>query len=620
MTVIERLEDQPLLYSPSELHQEGLGDKGRRGRRSSRSPIASATRPQVSRGDGGSFMSRHGSEAAFTTAPSSGPSSGKEGSSDSSERDLDSVSTSFPSFPSRECREPAEHSQAFTSSRPMPWQREARKYYPWLMPLSIGLFVVMMMAPAYMLYHFLTHGKDLHALARIVNVIPLSALVYLLAMGLAMTVVNYVYHWHRLRGAQEPPELSPSEALTHVVIVCSYKEPIEVLSRTFESIAAQRGLHRRPIAVLAAEWRDPTWRESLKTLKAQCGDRLGRLMSTEHVLGGEEAAGKSSNENWAAREVYRELVTEQGLDPFEIVVSIVDADSCLSDCYLAHVEASFRAQPDGRRLIYNGPLNVYRNFGDANLLVQCLELVRCHQDTFHNMFSVPYPYSNYSLTMGFAAEIGFWTPDNMPEDIHTVNKAMVNSFGSRTTVTIPAIICNDLVTTIADRYQQAKRHQWGSVSEMAWLVSLLQDMGLQFPTWWAVFSNEAARAGSFVSTIACLAIVITEAVVLTLLNSHWAMLPSRAKQMLVMGAVYMSWQWLWFWVAEMTMWTTQLQPFPIKRPSVVRWAVIFLTMPLVSAVNKIVFLIVPTLHALHHATFRGELAYVCAPKGDSIDP
>ena len=39
----------------------------------------------------------------------------------------------------------------------------------------------------------------------------------------------------------------------------------------------------------------------------------------------------------------------------------------------------------------------------------------------------PYPYSNYSLTLGFAAEIGFWTPDSMPEDIHTANKAQPGS-------------------------------------------------------------------------------------------------------------------------------------------------------------------------------------------------
>jgi len=621
---IERLEDQPLLYSPNRLgpalrdgaYGKGPVGPGRRGRRGSRSPSrAGSAVPQAIKSDSLS-LTRNGSEAAITDAPSSGHSSGKDESSDSSERDLDSVSTSFPSFPSRER---AEHSQVLSYIRDMPWQRDARKYYSWLAPLGLAQAVVLLAPAAYVLWRYMANGQEFEVIAPILNCVPLSALVLVLSIAMVSAVVNYLYHWQRLHGAEAAPELPSESPLTHVVIVCSYKEPVEVLSRTFGSIAAQTGLHQRPIAVLAAESRDETWRDSYRQLEAECGSRLGRMMHTEHVLVDDEAAGKSSNENWAAREIYRELVVEQGLDPFSIVVTIVDADSILSSSYLAHVEASLRSQPDGRRLVYNGPLNVYRNFADANLFVQCLELVRCHQDTFHSMFNVPYPYSNYSLTMGFAAEIGFWTPDNMPEDIHTVNKAMVNSFGSRTTVSIPAIICNDMVTTIADRYQQAKRHQWGSVSEVAWLVALYQDMGLPFPTWWAVFSTESCRAGSYLSTMACMAMSVIEGLLLFLLNKHFSELPDRLRQVLVVGGLYVSWQWLCFWIAECAMWRTQLRQFPIKRPSVFRWVLIVLAMPFVSAVNKLIFLIIPTLHAVYHATFLGELAYVPAPKGDLVD-
>jgi hypothetical protein len=207
----------------------------------------------------------------------------------------------------------------------------------------------------------------------------------------------------------------------------------------------------------------------------------------------------------------------------------------------------------------------------------------------------------------------------MPEDIHTVNKAMVNSFGSRTTVTIPAIICNDMVTTVADRYQQAKRHQWGSVSEVAWLASLYLDMGLPFPTWWTVFCTETNRAGSYLSTMACLALTIIEAMLLFILNRHFSILPDRLRQALAMGAMFVAWQWLCFWAVEFAMWRTQFQQFPMKRPSAFRWLMIILCMPFASAVNKLIFLIIPTLHAVYHATFHGELAYVCAPKGDIIN-
>jgi len=285
--------------------------------------------------------------------------------------------------------------------------------------------------------------------------------------------------------------------------------------------------------------------------------------------------------------------------------------------YLAHAEAAYHSEPDGRRLIYKGPLNVYRNFSDAGVFVQCLELARCHADTFHGPLSVPYPYSNYSLALGFAAEIGFWTPDCMPEDIHTANKAMVNSFGSRATVAIPAVICNDLVPMMSDRYLQAKRHQWGSVTELAWLVTLLRDTKIRFPAWWAVFSSETQRAGSLAGAVVCLVGHVLQALMVIALHGHWQDLPPRAVFALSLMGLSAVLQWLLFWVAELAYWNTLLHQFPIQRPSVWRWLVLVAAMPFASVVNSLLFFIAPTFHALYHAAFKGELAYVCAPKGDA---
>jgi len=530
--------------------------------------------------------------------------------------------------------------------RPMPWQRQARRFYKWLLPFALAELFALCAPAAYMYWH-LERTWSSKGWRILLASIPDGVAIGIWLFGLTSVVVQYAYHFVRLRGSAATPDCPGGEPLTHVVIVCSYKEPYDVLGRTFSSLAGQRGLRQPPIVVFAAEARDPSWRASFEQLRQAYGHRLKQLWWSEHVLVEDEIAGKAANENFAAREVFRILVEEHGLNPFEVMLSIVDADSVLSPTYLAHVEAAFRAQPDGRRLVYNGPLNVYRNFAEGCLSVQCLELARCHQDTFHSPFTVPYPFSNYSLTLGFAAEIGFWTPDVMPEDIHTVNKAMVNSFGSRTTVTIPAFICNDLVAGFGDRYQQAKRHQWGSVTELAWLAALFQDMGLRFPAWWAIFTSEATRAGSFISTIATIAQLLVEASLGIVLTQHWADVPSRAKFLLSLTGSYMAWQWLWFWIAEIALWQTLLQQFPIEHPSPARWVALILSMPTLHGVNRVVFLILPTVHALclrmlsrlhgdcttqsgraawmcrslavpecrYHAVFVGELAYVCAPKG-----
>jgi hypothetical protein len=502
----------------------------------------------------------------------------------------------------------------------LPSQSQARRFYPYLLPLVLLQFACLT-APIVALLE----GDDGKLGGRFIGF--LGAMPYWASVAAFVAVVffssmTYLYHYVRFSGSEAAPELPAAgvggaHPLTHVVIVCSYKEPVEVLERTFQSIAAQRGISKAPIAVLAAEERDETRHASFAMLQKQCEGRLGRLLLTEHELDEGEAAGKGSNENWAAREVYKRLVFDEGLDPFEVVVTIVDADSILSLTYLAHVEAAYHSEPDGRRLIYKGPLNVYRNFADAGLFVQTLELARCHADTFHGPLTVPYPYSNYSLALGFAAEIGFWTPDCMPEDIHTANKAMVNSFGSRATVAIPAVICNDLVPMVSDRYMQAKRHQWGSVTEFAWLLALLRDTKIRLPAWWAVFSSEMARAGSLAGACACLAGHVLQAVVLIALHGHWQELPPRAAFSLSLMGASAVLQWLLFWVAELAYWNSLLRQFPIERPSVCRWVLLVVAMPVANVFNSVLFFVVPTFHALYHAAFKGELAYVCAPKGDA---
>jgi len=305
-------------------------------------------------------------------------------------------------------------------------------------------------------------------------------------------------------------------------------------------------------------------------------------------------------------------------DPFEVMVTIADADSVFSPVYLAHVEAGFWGAPDGRRIIYNGPLNTYRNLGDASLLVQCLETVRCHNEMFHNPLKTPYPYSNYSLTMGFAAEIGFWAPDSMPEDIHTAHKAMVRNFGSITTLSIPPIICNDLVTGLCDRYTQAKRHQWGSVTEVAWQLSLLVDMKLSFHHWWTLFMSEARRGGSLVHLAASTGAFVYTLVTTALITVKWATLPPQVRFYMLLLAVGGAWRWVCFWIAEIILWRELLWQFPIKRPSAFNFVALAVFMPILNVVANLFYYALPTLHGLYIATFVGELAYAKAPKSSEV--
>mmetsp|Transcript_146801 Transcript_146801/g.256103 ORF Transcript_146801/g.256103 Transcript_146801/m.256103 type:complete len:1115 (+) Transcript_146801:40-3384(+) len=514
--------------------------------------------------------------------------------------------------PETERPRPAHKAKEWKSTGPdLLWQAPARKYYPWLWLLFFCRGFLVFAACMYAIFVW----PALSTFLRLIDYTPVWLIVIVWIIAMVCTPLMYLYHYFRLRNTDQLPEPTGCPPLQHAVVVVAYKEPIDVLMRTVNSIVAQRGIGKRPMFVFASEHRDPTAQESFEVLSKAAGDSLDLLLMTKHQLTDGEAVGKSSNEHWAVQQLYQKLVEEQGKDPFEILVTIVDADSVISSTYLAQAEASLRSQCDGRRFIYSGPVNVYRNFGDANIFVQAYELNRCHMDTFHDPLVQYNPQSNYSLTLGFAKEFEFWTPDIMPEDIHTANRAMIHNFGSQTCVAIPSLICNDIVTDFSDRYTQALRHQFGSITEFAWSWSMFWDnKKMSFALWWEMFRRELTRDGSFFGVARDSGMFLVNYVLLYLLIANWSANP-KYELCVMMWAVLKVWRWSWFWICELVLWQTLLKQFDIVHASVGRWCAIIAFSPFLSLLGEIVFYYGATIHGVIRIAIWGELTYVAAPKG-----
>eukprot|EP00747_Dinoflagellata_sp_TGD_P170241 gnl/TRDRNA2_/TRDRNA2_201310_c0_seq1.p1 gnl/TRDRNA2_/TRDRNA2_201310_c0~~gnl/TRDRNA2_/TRDRNA2_201310_c0_seq1.p1 ORF type:complete len:658 (+),score=68.84 gnl/TRDRNA2_/TRDRNA2_201310_c0_seq1:36-1976(+) len=504
---------------------------------------------------------------------------------------------------------------------PIPDMAAGKAYIRWMLPTFIVCFTVAIVVPASIV--FPDPIAKVPVVMEMIQWVPWQVIAGGFLTGLVRMPIRYVFHYYRLRNSCAVPEKPPekSRPLLHVIVVPAYKEPLEVLERTFETIAAQEGLRRPAMAVFASEARDETRYQTYKALKALCADRI-KLLLTEHVLEDGEAAGKASNENFAVRELHR-VLDEQAIDPFEVMVTIADADSLLSKTYCAHLESFFYTQRDGRRMIYDGPLNTYRNFACGNLLTQYVELARCHNNTFFDPFVMNWqPLSNYSLTLGFAAEIGYWTVDCIPEDVHTSQKAMINNFGTISTIQIPPIICNDLVESTVDRYIQAKRHMWG-VLDITWIVAVLRDMPGGFRSWYGLGRSSLVREDSIFVVPFCMAADIWGLYFAYLIGLVWRELSPLCRTYILLSLVQAVWAQIWFWTGEFILWRTLLKQFPIERPSVFRWLILIILGPVLRIVCTFLFHYIPVVDVILHATFVGDLAYVKAPKGkekeDSLD-
>ncbi|EOD12990.1 hypothetical protein EMIHUDRAFT_247198 [Emiliania huxleyi CCMP1516] len=376
----------------------------------------------------------------------------------------------------------------------LPLQRDAWRFYKLLLPIALLGPILTCVMMLLVLPHYVAD------VIRVIDTVVESVLtspflcIMLIAVpavaGLVMNVLNIGALLLRLHRGLQPAPLPPSLAcceLLHVVVIPAYKEPLEVLHRTLDSLASQTVTRERVVILLALEDADRGASATFEHLRQRYKGTFAGFWGTVHTLQPHEEAGKASNVNTAVRLLYESIVVD-GIDPEAVMMTVCDADSTFAPRFLEHLECAFHRQPDGKDFLYdsplNTPLNTWGNFLDKpfNWIVLHHELKRCLAHT-STMFLGRAPcYSNYSLTLALAHKMDYWTVDNVPEDIHTYNKVSLINRAALPTVPVYSLIVNDLVPGMSDRFVQAKRHSWG-ITEVPWLMAIYGHPKVEFRTW-----------------------------------------------------------------------------------------------------------------------------------------
>jgi len=415
----------------------------------------------------------------------------------------------------------------------------------------------------------------------------------------------------RLQKGLEPAPCEPS-GLLHCVVICSYKEPLSVLRMTIGSLAKQTFETKKMHIVLATESRDPTASESFRLLQEEFGAQFGDMYMTVHTLCKGEIAGKSSNENHAVRELYKKLAPEY--NPYRVMITICDVDSLFAPRYIEQLDWSYQQHANPSQLIYDGPLNTYRNYFEADIVIRTYESLRC-QAAFSKIWDFQACQSNYSLTLGMCREINFWCPDNTPEDLHTTMKTFIHTHGSMTVAPVWSLISNDLVSGWKDRYIQAKRHSWG-VTESMWALTVYKQMPT--PTWIKMFIfvyyDQVGQE-------------LVNPTLLLLIPGVWYFL-FHVKELtlwIVIGPSIIRYVsgWVEAVVIEYCIWFKILpahqeacpEDFPQLTFEEKAWLWFgWLVLPITSTIGTNFFGCLPRLHCLLHSFLSTQLAYITAPK------
>jgi hypothetical protein len=288
----------------------------------------------------------------------------------------------------------------------------------------------------------------------------------------------------------------------HVVIIPSYKESVEKLCTTLDTLANQTLGPDKIVVVLALEGAEAEAPEKAKELERIYGDRFMLLFPTFHPpnLPG-EIKGKSSNENYAARIAKQRLVDEMGYDLDLLTVTSCDADTQFPPGYYACLTYKFATNPKRYRRFWQAPIFYYNNVWTVPAPLRLPNSLGGlnHLAKLTRKYVVLFPQSTYSLSLRMAHEVDYWDPDVISEDWHMFLKCFFHLGGTVDVEPIFLPVGNDGVRvnsyfrTFWEQYQQARRHAWGASDIPYAIKNAFAHKEIRFRTrlrrTWSIFEN-----------------------------------------------------------------------------------------------------------------------------------
>ena len=278
-----------------------------------------------------------------------------------------------------------------------------------------------------------------------------------------------------LQHTKDNPPVCDWKEINHIILIPHMKEPLHVLEDTVLRIKEMNYPKDKISIVLASEIADENGYSNSLILKEKYGDTFANIWITTHTLVEGELVGKSSNMAYASKIVYKEVL-KLGWDLKKVTITSCDADSQLPVDYLSNITYSYINNPDGFYKFYTAAVLLYANIWELPFFAR----VKNSMSTIYNVAKLIrtdklVPFSTYTTSFWMIKEIGFWSPEIIPEDFHTFSKALFKYPHKVSTIPIYQRVLSDaaegegVVDTIKNNYFQERRWSWG-ISDDGWLI------------------------------------------------------------------------------------------------------------------------------------------------------
>lgn len=273
-------------------------------------------------------------------------------------------------------------------------------------------------------------------------------------------------------------ELPRYNEIYHLIVMPTYREPLQVLRASMKSLAEVRYPLEKFIVVLAGEERDhDNFTRNAEAIQREFGNKFGHFIVTFHpadIVG--EMAGKGANIHWAGHKA-KEYIDTQNIPYENIVVSTFDVDSCAHPQYFAYLTYTYLTVPDPLHSSYQ-PVALYsNNIWDSPAVTR----VVANSTTFWLLTDLARPerlftFSSHSMPFRALVDVGFWQNDIVTEDSRIFLQCFVRYDGNyRVTplylpISMDTVYSGSLWRSLVNQYKQQRRWAYGveNFAYMAW--------------------------------------------------------------------------------------------------------------------------------------------------------
>ncbi|MFA6250308.1 MAG: hypothetical protein WC686_02250 [Candidatus Shapirobacteria bacterium] len=267
----------------------------------------------------------------------------------------------------------------------------------------------------------------------------------------------------------------PYDAVSHVVIISSYKEPNAVIEMVMTSLANQIDIDQKKIHVVIGQEQRAGAENNQQTIAyftEKYKNTFGSLTFTEHPgnLPG-ETAGKHSNEAWAAKQ-FKKLFIDTGRFAIgNLTLTSCDVDTIFNPKYFSALTYHFASSHDRYYRFWQSPIFWHHNINEVPFPIRIIGTLGnvIHISNIQEPDGLFFNYSCYSSSFQLIDSAGYWDVDMIPEDWHIFLQTFFASGGKARVepIFLPTIVDApsgaNYFSALKNRYNQCLRHAWGAI-------------------------------------------------------------------------------------------------------------------------------------------------------------